>query len=214
MKREFMNVKPEPPMREEFDWETFFRGAFYFSIMSVWLAAVFAVICVLASLARAAPPDDVAVDFAVATMIESKGPSPEPSPYDCPACKDTGWIMHGDGHQTKCPNCDLAGAPFSIIRQAKELIRKGNLLADRGKALLDAVQKEGKLTVDIRLPQIATDCPDGSCPVTAPLGHPEIQEGAPYLRPAEAGCSNGRCPTATSRPRVNSRMKIFKGWRR
>lgn len=101
--------------------------------------------------------DKVTVDLTLATMTEGVTPEPIPSPFDCPTCKDTGWIMHGDGHQTKCPNCDLAKLPggiFDTIAQAKELIRKGNLLADRGKQLLDAIQEDGKISVDIKLPDV------------------------------------------------------------
>ena len=212
MKREFMNAKPDPPARKGTDWEACLFGVFYFSVMLVWLSAVFVVICLLASLANAAPPDDVAVDFAVATMIEGKAPTPGPSPYDCPTCKDTGWIMHGDGHQTKCPNCDLAGlpgGPLDIIRQAKELIRKGNELANKGKALLDAIQKDGRITVDIRLPQATAGCPDGSCSVSNSTSAPLEIQGA------EAGCPGGKCSNRTYPRKVtNSRMRIFKGWRR
>ena len=170
-------------------------------------------ICLFAATLLAAPPDDVAVDFSVATMIEGKGPAPGPSPYDCPTCKDTGWIMHGDGHQTKCPNCDLAGSPFNIIKQAKELIRKGNLLADRGKALLDAAQEEGKLTIDIRLPQVPTDCPDGKCSTAVSV--PEVPAIQHQGVSVELSCPDGKCSTRTpTKRKTNSRMRIFKGWRR
>lgn len=131
---------------------------------------------VVSTLCGATPPDEVAVDFATATMIDGVSPTPNPSPFNCPTCKDTGWIIHGDGHQTKCPNCDLAKLPggfFDVVRQAKELIRKGNELADRGKSILDALQRDGKITVDIKIPKISKidisipiiDCPDGSCKV-------------------------------------------------
>ena len=49
-----------------------------------------------------------------------------------------------------------AGGPFDSIRDAKELIRKGNELADRGKVLLDQAERNGKITVDIRLPESGT----------------------------------------------------------
>jgi len=182
-----------------------------------WLVATVAVICLLALPANAAPPDDVAVDFAVATMIEGKGPAPGPSPYDCPACKDTGWIMHGDGHQTKCPNCDLAGlpgGPLDIYKQAKELIRKGNELANKGKALLDAIQKEGRITVDIRLPQVAADCPDGKCSIRADRNTADAPVSI-ETQSSETWCPDGKCSTRKPPRKVtNSRMSIFKGWRR
>lgn len=33
-------------------------------------------------------------------------PAPAPSPYKCEKCKDTKWIIHGDGHKSPCPNCN------------------------------------------------------------------------------------------------------------
>ena len=181
-------------------------------IFILGIITFFIMMSVFSSILKAAPPDDVAVDFAVATMIEGVDPAPSPSPYDCPTCKDTGWIMHGDGHQTKCPNCDLAGlpgGPFDIIRQAKELIRKGNELADRGKALLDAIQRDGKLTVDIRLPQIPSDCPDGECPVAA--GVPEVPRVQFRGIPQELSCSGGECSSRTyTKKKVSSRWR----WKR
>ncbi len=128
------------------------------------IVIVFAIFIVLAflSFSQDASPDEVAIDLALATMIESVSPGPAPSPYACPSCKDTGWIVHGGGNRTKCSNCDLAslpGGPLDIFKQAKELIRKGNELADRGKKLLDAIQKDGKLSVDILLPFEAGESP-------------------------------------------------------
>jgi hypothetical protein len=145
---------------------------------------VFMIVATFTMAARGAPPDEVAVDFATATMAKGVAPAPNPSPFDCPTCKDTGWIMHGDGHQTKCPNCDLAGlpgGPFDIIRQANELIKRGNELARRGKALLDAIERDGKITVDIHLPNApkqpladgqkpivtSSDCADGQCSISS-----------------------------------------------
>jgi len=197
-------------MKDFFD--RIFYGSIYVAIVLIWLFTVFCTIFFLAAIAFAAPPDDVAVDFAVATMIEGEEPAPGPSPYDCPTCKDTGWIMHGDGHQTKCPNCDLAGlpgGPLDIIRQAKELIRKGNQLADRGKALLDAIQRDGKLTVDIRLPQTSAECPDGKCSIPGSL--PKVYTATTREASPGVSCSNGKC---SPKRKTNSRMRIYKGWRR
>lgn len=39
------------------------------------------------------------------THIDSPAPEPSPSPFKCAKCKDTGWITHGDGHKTRCPDC-------------------------------------------------------------------------------------------------------------
>lgn len=148
----------------------FFYYCLIIFVIGLWFFT--AIIC------YSAPPDEVAVDLTVATMVD--GVTPIPKPFNCSICKDTGWIMHGDGHQTKCLNCNLAklsAGPFDIIKQAKELIRRGNELAKRGKALLDAFEKDGKITVDVRLPSIdsttvvklkptiTSGCADGSCRV-------------------------------------------------
>ena len=129
--------------------------------------------------------DAVAVDLAVATMTDA-APQPKPDPpgpYDCPRCEDTGWITHGDGHRTPCPDCSDGssgpyGGPLDTWHDAKDLIRKGNELADRGKVLFDRAERDGKLTVDIQLPKpnlqrqlpikeepVANACPGGVCPL-------------------------------------------------
>ncbi len=142
-----------------------------------WILAICCLILFVSVICSAAPPDEVAVDFATATMIDGVPPAPDPSPYDCLTCKDTGWIIHGDGHQTKCPNCDLAklpSGPLNIIWQAKELIRKGNKLAQRGKDLLDAFERDGKVTIDIKLPIKPTVV-------------------SKVIAPANSKCSSGSC---------------------
>lgn len=170
-----MNIKPDPPQQDNFDFEVFFIG---WTAVAIYMLIIFVVFFwAITGICNAAPPDEVAVDFTVATMVEGVAPKPIPSLFDCPTCKDTGWIMHGDGHQTKCPNCDLAklpGNPFDIIQQAKELIRKGNELAKRGKDLLDAFEQDGKVTIDIKLP-------------TKPTVVPKVSV------PANSGCSGGSC---------------------
>ena len=167
---------------------------------AIWLMLLAIFIILFATFLKAAPPDEVAVDFATATMTKGVAPAPIPSPFDCPTCKDTGWIMHGDGHQTKCPNCDLAklpGGPFDIIKQAKELIRRGNELAERGKALLDAFEKDGKITVDIRLP----DAPK----------QPPKEEPKPIT--VSSGCANGQCSVSGYKP-SKTRKKSTWRWKR
>jgi hypothetical protein len=84
------------------------------------------------------------------------------------------------------PNSDGVGigakleSPIDTYREAKSLIEKGNALADRGKRILDEAEKDGKITVDIRLPVPVTNdsqsrqkantncsggsCSDGKCP--------------------------------------------------
>jgi hypothetical protein len=78
------------------------------------------------------------------------------------------------------PKLDGAGkgvkleSPLSTYRDAQSLIQKGNELADRGKAILNRAEREGKLTVDIRLPALPADdsssrrktCSSGNCPLS------------------------------------------------
>ena len=153
--------------------------------------------------------DAVAVDLALATMTDDAAPQP----HRCTRCKDTGWITHGDGHRTPCPDCQGGssgsyGGPLDTLRDAKNLIRKGNELADRSKTLLDAAERSGKITIDVHLPKAGPPplpiepgplgvCPSGGCPlVPNPVTAP----------PAQAASS--RCRTSCSRPR------LFGRWRR
>ena len=92
--------------------------------------------------------DAAAIDLALATMTD--GQSPAPTPDKCLRCGGDGWITHGDGHKTPCPDCQDGAGPFGgpldTIRGAKDLIRKGNELADRSKDLLvsgEIVDDEG-----------------------------------------------------------------------
>jgi hypothetical protein len=96
-------------------------------------------------------------DWALATIAPSVDPTPEPAPAPgkCQRCGDTGWITHGDGHKTRCPECnqgELPTGPIDTLRNAKALVDKYNRLADQAKAILDAAQRAGKITVDIRMP--------------------------------------------------------------
>jgi len=134
--------------------------------------------------------DAAAVDLAVATM--DQGPTPEPL-AKCTLCKGTGWITHGDGHRTPCPDCQgdtgvAYGGPLDTLRDAKALIEKGNELADRGKALLDQAELDGKITVDIRLPSVPR-LPIQTPPDTA-------------TSPAASECQGGVC-----RPRLFGRFR-------
>lgn len=117
---------------------------------SLLLSVVFCALLGTGCLPGPVPPDyrdPVAVDLTLATMTE-------PTPEDCRRCNGTGWITHGDGHRTPCPDCrgSQFGGPLDTWRDAKELIRKGNELADRSKALFDQAERDGKIRVDIRLP--------------------------------------------------------------
>ncbi len=73
----------------------------------------------------------IATEASVVTMTERDAPQVEPNDTDLG---------------------QPVGGPLDSIRDAKELVRKGNELADRGKALLDQAERNGKITVDIHLP--------------------------------------------------------------
>lgn len=112
----------------------------------------------------------VAVAAAEAVMQGGATPAPLPLPPAPDPDDDSG---------TK------PGGPFSFIRDAKELVEKGNALADRGKSILDKAEAEGKVTFDVHLPggpkavpqetkestaeELGQDCSDGSCSTQGPL---------------------------------------------
>ena len=97
------------------------------------------------------------------------------------------------------------GGPLDTLRDARELIQKGNALADRTKRLMDAAQREGGLWLFARLPGgpapvpkaspgTPADCPAGTCPL---LPVPEnAQKPAPAAargRDPPARCPEGAC---------------------
>ena len=115
-------------------------------------AMVLMMLCVLG----ASKPNDwtpvIATEGAMVTL-EKAPPIPKPQPK---------------------PDPDGAGAvgqsvtsPLDTLHDAKELIRKGNDLAEQSVAILDQARRDGKITVDIRLPQgqaIETPTPRKTCP--------------------------------------------------
>ena len=92
----------------------------------------------------------IATEAALVTMVQPDLPEPEPE------------VQPDDSGDVAEP---MTG-PLDTLRDAKELVRKGNDLADRGKAMLDQAEQDGKITVDIRLPNpelVAATCSTGSC---------------------------------------------------
>jgi len=160
--------------------------------------------------------DAAAVDLAISTMVDTPVPQPGPSPAKCFRCNGTGWITHGDGHKTPCPDCQEGsagqyGGPLDTFRDAKALIAKGNALADRGKFLLDAAQREGKITLDVRLPKPTAiqsikrpdtklSCPGGSCPWGP--DKPDVLKPTSDVTVATSDCSVG-----IWRPRLLRRLR-------
>ena len=90
------------------------------------------------STATADYTDVAAADMALATMVEPATPQPLPPPDG----SDNGSLAR-------------VGGPVDTIREAKALIRKANKAVDRGTAILDAVERDGKVSVDIKLPRVA-----------------------------------------------------------
>lgn len=139
----------------------------------IWCLALFAMLVggCAAVVADPSPAIDViACEAAVVTLIDAPQPAPQPDPGD-----QTGATY---------------GGPLDMLRDARELIRKGNDLADRGKTILDAAEREGKVTIDVRLPgtSVRDDCPDGRCPtIPPPTSVPVAQTGTTY------DCSGGVC---------------------
>lgn len=161
-----------------------------------WFIIVMVCLFLAEIISQAASPDDVAVDFAIATMMTNVAPdpAPSPSPNECSNCGGAGWITHGDGHKTPCPKCSpQVGGPLSIIRDAKELVRKGNDLANRGKSLLDAIDRDGKITVDVRLPVRSSTI---VVPVEAAVVSPQK-----FTQPS---CVDGKCSYRSSPKKESS----------
>jgi hypothetical protein len=97
-------------------------------------------LCLMFAATTATQADDltalVATEAAVVSIEKASQSQPAPTPDP-----DGAAI----GKQT-------VTGPLDIFRDGKALIDKGNALADRGKAILDQAQRDGKITVDIRLP--------------------------------------------------------------
>lgn len=152
-------------------------------MLNVMLLA--AVVC-LGCAKDEAPTDWTPVITTEAAKVTIEKPAP-PAPEPDDDTGDSGQPVTG---------------PLDTYRDAKELIRKGNDLADRGKAILDAAEREGKVTVDVRLPKTAVSsppsgpCPGGVCPV----------------QPNQATVQ----PQCTTAPRVYyyRRPRLFGRWRR
>lgn len=151
-------------------------------------------ILMLLLMAAVAPSADwtpvIAAEGAVVTMEPAKEPGPAPQP---------------------APDAGSSAGPIDTFRDAKALIEKGNALADRGKAVLDQAQRDGKITVDIRLPtppaageqtqpQTVGPCPGGVCPLRPPA--------QPSVTPAETAQPTPQRSGGYYQPR------LFWRWRR
>jgi hypothetical protein len=145
-----------------------------------------------------------AAEGAMVTIDSGLQPAPQPAPKPAPDGTGKGAKIEG---------------PLDSYREAKALIEKGNALADRGKAILDQAQQDGKITVDIRLPTSpagnlqfkptsGSTCPNGNCPNRAcPNGT------CPYAAQAEDSPSAGGEPRQTC-SNGNCKARRFLRWRR
>lgn len=163
------------------------------------------------STATADYTDVAAADMALATMVEPNTPQPLPPPDG----SDNGSVSR-------------VGGPVDTIREAKALIRKANKAVDRGTAILDAVERDGKVSVDIKLPRVAKVtsavrtrmvtrrvCDGQSCHLeTVEVPIDEDDEPTPFDEPKEeattqaAGTCNSCGNTSTFR-----RRGLFRRWR-
>ena len=124
-----------------------------------------------------------------AMLTLEKAPAPAPTP-------------------TPAPDGAPVGGPIDTYRDAKTLIDKGNALADRSKALLDQAQRDGKITVDIRLPTppatgALAACPPGGtcrsglCPLRQAASTPPASNPQTPSKPG-GDCPGGVCPSCPS----------------
>jgi len=147
-------------------------------------------VLVLAATQDAQRTDCTALTATQGAMVTlEKAPAPAPTPKPAP-----------DGAPV--------GGPIDTYRDAKTLIDKGNALADRGKALLDQAQRDGKITVDIRLPTPSAPAATATCPLggtcrngRCPLRQAELTPPASNPQtPSKPGgdCPGGVCPSCPS----------------
>ena len=154
--------------------------------------------------------DVIAAEWALFSLDEL--PEPDNTEYDCPRCKDTGYITHGDGHRTPCPDCnsgDLPGARDGLIKGIKDI---GPMIA-RGKVLLAwieqvkrAADQQGEIVVKIQIPGHAALPAEGvtvspapqpvsiEVPVEAEVMPPPAKPATPVAR-----CQDGQCLTSPRR---------------
>lgn len=132
--------------------------------------------------------DAIACEFALASLDGSPSPAPSPE-YDCPTCKDTGVITHGDGHQTACPDCSDGALPegrdglIQGIRDIGPMIQKAKPILEWAARTQQAAERDGEIVVKVQIPK--------SAPMAAEVPVEAVVE------PSEnANCVSGSCSTA------------------
>lgn len=81
--------------------------------------------------------------------------APDANKYDCPRCKDTGVIVHGDGHTTPCPDCTEGDLPTGILQlpgSVQKAADEAFKLAQQSNEILADARRQGYLEVRIMLP--------------------------------------------------------------
>jgi len=131
----------------------------------------------------------VAADLAMAAVRAKHKPAPAPEPAPAPK---------PDGDTGAKP--EAVGGPLDTIKNAKDLIAKGNRLADQAEAILDAAKKSGKVTIDIKIPVTADvkstplpEKPATHTDATADTSADKSPNAQPSLGFSGGGCANGRC---------------------
>lgn len=93
----------------------------------------------------------IACELALATMADESLLVP-PNPDNCDKCGGTGWITHGDGHETRCPDCYVdPGDPR--VGGIVDTYKKAVALIDDATAILDGAKRDGAIIVRVQLPQ-------------------------------------------------------------
>ncbi len=135
--------------------------------------------------------DEIALDMALVTL---QADTPAPSPGKCDKCGGTGWITHGDGHKTPCPECK-GSRPQGVLgisdatKAVKETCEKVNRILD-GFWI-------GGLTIHIDPPR---DKPTVTIPAAKQYVPPVV-----VRQQAPSSCDSGQCERRARRSRLRRR---------
>jgi len=150
--------------------------------------------------------DHHAAGLAIEAMTEDTTPDPKPSPYKCATCKDTGRVVHGDGHSTVCPDCSGGASPpgeimpTGMISDTKELIAKAKPLLAWAIDVKEKLDRQGKIRVDILLPD---GIPTMS---TSPAATPIARRRGRSTYPSRSSCGSSGCTLAQPAATVPKQM--------
>lgn len=122
------------------------------------------------------------------------GPAPSPTTHARANCPTGGWITHGDGHKTRCPNCDPPWTSEPAVQAASfpklpAGCNTADCLAGKCAANCGAAGIAGTSRCDT----------PGACqarPTSAPRPHLTPTQPAATYR--SGSCASGSCGPATS----------------